>query len=462
MRKILLIAITVVLFGFIPKEDYEITDATVLEWLGTDLTLDENGLYKNVSPFYFYTLGYDINTSLQAVFDTAATGTLNGTYNVTVELDIDISGDQTINGTNNAKILYTSSVTQAITVSKPSGRLTMNDVILDGGNVTGRGFKYESPVTFNSVDFVNIQTGSPASVAANSILLPNTGYAQYIGDYEFNDCDCDNVDAGRDDILGNSLGAGSCFSIEWFKNSTETTVTIDGGSWGNVWGDDGDIFNFVDRDTFQYSGTVDTHNSLITVKNAILGYASRRTSKVTTGWVHFIDNIINNTPTTHAKSPSNPANSFAVPSCCGTTAGQIGDGNNTQAKNHKYLGNTFNGTGSSGQLARLLPTKTKDLEIRGNTFNDYNIDFQGTISGVTICDNIFNGTSKIVQFSANFISPVEIGTGQTGMDNQLTITTQYINKTDCVDYVSGGVTNLIKGLTLAEVEIRKESSILIF
>ncbi len=359
----------------------------------------------------------DDTAAVQTWLDSGGTGPVGTeTYRITAKLDIDQSGNQTVDF-NGATITVTADLPLALEIDKPSGTTTLNNLTIDGNTNIREGIEINSLTSTNNLTINDLYFNGGNAVG---IRLEIFNDATQFGAYVFTNTNMSNIKSQGNGVVGDAIGAARMVLQRWHHNSSGTTITFDGGTFDGCWGDDGDMFQFED---VQQGGTL---NSLITIKNMTLGYFSRRHIKSTSGWMHVINNNFTVPPAGHPEL-------VGVTTCCSTTAANLGDGPTAGAENHKYIGNTLNGTGGNPQARRMVVTNTVDLEIRDNTLIDYDIDLQGTnsTSGIVVCGNDWDNNS-VLKTSVVPTEDVQVGTNNTGNPsfNQIPVG-QYVTKTDC-------------------------------
>lgn len=354
----------------------------------------------------------DDTIALQSWLDAGSTEVPDGTetYLVSAELNVDQAGNQTadFNGTT---ITANSVLLNLFNVDKPSGEFTLNNLTIDGNDVIAEAILVESLMQGNNVTINNLYRVDGNAVG---IRINHRNDPTQFGHSIFTDFNFDNIRSEQNNIIGTFIGSARAVIVDKFYNRSNSRISFVNGTWGNVWGDDGDIVQINDKDQ-PNDDTV-----LVEFINIDFGNMNRRHAKVTSGWVHFVS-------CTFTCPSSSLLDVQATTGCCGTTAGREGDFSAAEGFNHKYINCTFIGTGTTPQLRRMYVVKTGDLEVNGCTFIDYDIVFEdqntssteSSVYGVEIINCVFDSNSFVSGFNLTGTG-TSIGFGNnTGLQNNL-------------------------------------------
>lgn len=152
-------------------------------------------------------------------------------------------GDQTIDW--NGGIMTTNNSgddMRFLLIDKPSGKLLMDNLTIDGNGKADRGLFSETPVSLLNVDVRNL-VGSSAHIAYG--IGARVGFSKgksNQGDSLFVGCDISNITSDKNDNkVGNASGAVRSLQFTWSSEPiTPVTVTFKDAILTDVWGEDGD------------------------------------------------------------------------------------------------------------------------------------------------------------------------------------------------------------------------------
>lgn len=369
------------------------------------------------------------------------------TYLVSSQLNFTNSGNQTCDF-KGATIFINNVFKNLILVNKPSGRLTLNNLTIEGNFKLEEGINVDSIMDSNNLTIKNILSGVNRGNAIGIRIEINANSPRQYGTYNFNNTVIDYVDAvSNATTIGGGDGAARAVIHRWNYNQGNVIINFNGGTFTNIWGVDGDCIQTEDN---QQSAP---NNSYLRFYDINFGNFTRRHAKVTSGNTEFHRcNFIcpdANHPRVIGHTNFNP-----VPTAVSTLAGMVGDGSSNPGRGHKYIGCLFDGRVGNAQARRMGVTKTTDLEIRDCTFLDYDIDINlysttHSASGITICNCSFDSQSRILGTSEPRLATNAVGVGNTtGSGYNLLPASKWYVKNDCPPPGSGPVTNNPPVITL--------------
>jgi len=385
---------------------------------GDKVTLfDTNVSFDQVYSGQFYTEWYgakgdginDDSDAFNTSFENASNIRLceNTTYNINSQVTANRIGTLAIDG-NSATIVSRQNVDlnnlgyNIFVFEATLSSVSINDLTFDGENKIGRAFYLKTGFNFNNVAVKNLlearTTAYAFRVDVHKQLIPAL----------FKDNQCDTIDGVGNGAIGDGAGAARCFYINWKYAAQPTTIEIDGGSFKNVWGDDGDVIQLAQVINDYYHG-----NKLI-VRDAYLGHASRRLIKGTSSGIELYNNYFESADTNNPKVATTTSAGMITFSIFNDPATP-----NARNINSKAMNNTFDGSG--GYDGRVILFKTGQADISNNVFIDSNIVFSKAVGNVEIQENTFQGSAKIsigdtvsegvVNIVNNVVSRLEGSTG---------------------------------------------------
>ena len=182
--------------------------------------------------------------------------------------------------------------------------------------------------------------------------------------------ECDSISAVDNGDIGGASGAARCIALNWnYLDSAPTTVQVLGGSYKNVWGDDGDVIQVAQQDGIY------NHNRKFIVQDAYIGFSSRRLLKATASGVELVNN------TFEPANADNPNIHGAPPAGILAFGLYSADHSSSKVKNIKLLANRFdargnNLNGSNVQDKRLVFNDTDGVLIDNNHFMSTRVIFK--------------------------------------------------------------------------------------
>lgn len=288
------------------------------------------------------------------------------------------AGDQIVDWNGATIITNESDMTRGILVNKSSGRMTFENLFIDGLENLEVAIETLSEFYFEDVDVRNLYTTNFRAIAFEINIF---NAANYNGYSELKNCNCDNVDAQGDNQITDPNGVGGCIWINWQDSSPSTTIVVDGGSWTNVWAEDGDVIKTdTDISSVSYS---DTGNVAIFRNMYIEGW-QRRAGKFRSSNNQFYNNEVVSGSTSH---PDYKAIG-GVGSVCFLIE-SVDSANDTQ--NNHIHDNIFRGT--AGYLPEIIIGDIDGFDFESNTLIDATLSLNSNSQDVTIRNNNWTGAS---------------------------------------------------------------------
>lgn len=343
----------------------------------------------------------DDTAALQAAMNAESNlvGTQGATYRISGELIINSNGDQMIDW-NSSTIVAKSTVNNAISIKKKEGITTVRNLNVNGNFLLSNAFNITSAFDFKNVHVLNLYSSTTRAVGWR-IEVPSIGFKVA----KMDSCVADNIESANNNILGDVVGTSRAVWLRWLSVDSSTVVEINNCTFGNIWGDDGDVFQ-IEQTTNNY-----THNCKLIVRNSVLKYSSRRLVKGTAANMEFYNTKFISTSKTNSRLKSSVPSSGMVTLA---TFNQVAypDSN---SRFIKLIGCTFDNT--LGYDGRIIPTRTTDFEISGCTFINSSISFYVRVGSGIICGNSFDQGSFINDYGTGGVSyegTLGIGTNNTG------------------------------------------------
>lgn len=344
-------------------------------------------------------------------------GSVSGTpspsdvFLVTSTLTYDSTIDNETSDWNGATVKAGAALNPIIDIDKPDigDQVTIRNLNIDGNGTGQRGIWVSS---YSNVQNLTIDDLYANGTAVTGIYFEQIDDRSQDGHYIWEDLTITNLKSQENSVIGDQFGLATGIIVDKDDADANVRYTFLRGSIDNTYGDDGD--NVI---------TINTNQSvtdLIPIEfiDYTFGNMDRRHTKVTSGFTHFIGCTFN------VPSSSNPE--IGLP-CCGTTAGLIGDGQNTPGFKHKYINCVFDGRGGHNSLRNMYIVKTNDLEINGCTFYNYDILFEDiNVNGVEIINNNCPNNDCNIGHATGTLDPNDIGlANNTGFTNNLNAGTYY-------------------------------------
>lgn len=364
---------------------------------GDKITLfDTNVTFDQVYNGKFHTEWYgatgdgisDDSGAFKASFENASNIHLceNTTYNINAQINTSRAGILEING-NNATIISTqnrnlnSLAYETFVFEETLDRVKIDDLNFDGENKTGRAFYLQTAFEFNNVSVKNLLETRTTAYAFRVDVGKQLTPALFKG------TECNTIDAQENGVIGDGRGASRCIFINWDYAAQPTTIEISGGSFQNVWGDDGDVIQVAQRIT-DYG-----HNNKLIIRDAYLGHASRRLIKGTSSGIELYNNYFESADENNPQVANTTSSGMITFSIFNDPLTP-----NARNINHTVIGNTFDGTG--GYDGRVVLFKTGEMDMRENTFIESLIVFDAASGDIQIRENTFQQSSKILMGDA--------------------------------------------------------------
>lgn len=371
--------------------------------------------------------------AIQAWLDSGSPGNPNGneTYLISGQLDIDQSGLQVIDF-NGATITSNTDMTYFFVVDKPSGATNIRNVSIDGNNIVAEGIDFRSYGNGQNINvydmYAQINTGN-----AIGLKFRISSDVSTHGQYLFENCNLYNIKSESNGVIGDGNGAARSVMMNYLNNQNGSSIKFIGGSFHDVWGDDGDLIQVQDDDQTPNS-TMLTQFIGVTMYNA-----DRRYLKGTGANIELIACNIQTTLGSHPEQQDNDQTGFL-------SFGMVGDGLSNPGYGHRLINNTIDMTGSNrAQFGLILPTKTTDFVINGNTITGVTINLfryftSWNVTGVKIINNTFSNSDMVSnnQYGNNYVGLAN----NTGLTNNLQSNEWYtITSPDPAPTCSDGIQN---------------------
>lgn len=296
--------------------------------------------------------------------------TAGKTYNIKSSISVYKKHDLTIEGRNATIVSRNSPSLESFIFEKTLNKITINNLIFDGKNKKGRAFYLKTDFSFNKVTVKNLLE------TTSTVYAYRIDAEKQLNKSEFINCECDSIDAGENHIIGDGDGAARCFYINWKNAVNPSTIHIQGGTFKNVWGDDGDVIQVAQLFTNYH------HKNKLIVRDAYLGNASRRLIKGTSSGIELYDNVFESADSNNEKvATTTPAGMI--------TFSLYNDSATPDERNLKgvMIGNIFNGEG--GYDGRIVFNKASELTVKGNTFVSADLVFSIAVGDVEVRNNTF-------------------------------------------------------------------------
>ena len=313
------------------------------------------------------------------------------TFLISGRLDIDQNGTQTIDW-NGATVITTGS-NEMFWVEKPSGRLTMSNLTVDGGGTSSVGFRaIFSLVTFNNINVTNFYSSTQTAYAFR-VEIGESTYNNDEGDFIFDGCDCDEMNGDSPGSIGDTTGTTRCLIFRWMViPTTTTTVTFKNSIFSECWGDDGDLVQIEDK-----VGGIGGSASRWVFDNMIFRDYSRRGIKGTSGGISYLNSTFIAPDINNPKlKPSNtPAALF--------TAGNFIQ--NQEASGILVENCTFDGTLGGEDL--VIVSRADGISFNNcEWIGGADLRMQQVVGDVDVCSCIFGAGSFILESNQ---TPVDVG-----------------------------------------------------
>ncbi|MEG3658579.1 Ig-like domain-containing protein [Arenibacter palladensis] len=342
----------------------------------------------------------DDTKAIQAALDAEESLIANegAAFRITGTINIDKSGNQTIDF-NGATITATSTLDQAFKINKSNGLTTIIDLTINGDRKIQSAFYVQSRITATNVNVNELYANGTRAVAWR-VEVSSASNSQ--GEYNFNDCDCTDVESQKNNVIGDMIGVSRCLWLRWLDTNSNTTVNVNGGVWDGAWGDDGDLIQ-VEQTTNDY-----IHDCKLIVTDTELKNFSRRAVKGTASNTEF-HNVTFTSP-----YPSNPRLTSTVPSSGMATMAtfNITSYPNSISRNHVFNGCTFNNPG--GYEGRIIPSRAELVTIKNCTFNTgTSLALNIRVGDIKVCGNTFVAGSTIYDYGSggvDYVGEISIGT----------------------------------------------------
>ena len=305
------------------------------------------------------------------------------TYLISSQIDVDQPGDQAVNW-NGSTVTANVEVPTAFMIDKRAGggAVYFEDLTVEGNRVIEFGFWILSVASMDDVDVQNMYSDDTNALGFRIEINddPNA-----FGTYDFDGCDCSDMESEFDNVLGNSLGASRCLIVRWFTTPPDTKINFSNSTFTGAWGDDGDLVQIED-----HVGDIKDTESRLSFTNMVFGDYSRRSIKGTSGGVTFTGCTFIDT------DPSNSRLVSSVPSSGMVVSGAFNGLPNSGA--WILDGCTFDGSG--GYDGRMIPSNTDGMIIKNCVFTGgSDIAMTNSIGDVDICGSTFEVGSSIYDYN---------------------------------------------------------------
>ena len=367
--------------------------------------------------------GTDETANLQTALDSGNNliNDVGGVFLISSTLHIDQSGDQDIDW-NGATLTTTNTLNPMLDISKLAGggKVTMNDLTVDGNDDALRGIKIRTPVNFTNVDVEFIKQLPTGSPSAMGMFIEITNDTDAFGNYDFDGCDIKEITGENNGDLINSQGAAYGMYISW-KTVPINPVTINfrNAIVEKCLGEDASPFYFYNASGAYRIGTSSSHHYFT---NVIVREWERRGVKGFSGgqtWTncHLID--------------GNAADQTGTQLAAGIYAGAAYDNTNLT-----FEGCTFDGNaGAADRDPRIIFNNVSNVRINNCEFiNGADLVFTTNVGDINICSTTFGVGSTTTALS------VSVQTGPLRFD----IDNIYLNGKD--------FTNM-NGMTITETDL---------
>ncbi len=325
---------------------------------------------------------FDNTAALQASFDNAEFIRLqsNGHYSLEGVVHVDRSGLVRLDG-NHATFVSNNLSTLEMFIFDQSLRVTrIRDLTVDGQHNRAKAFNIRTSFYFKEVKVINLFSDQ------TQVYAFFVDVEKQLTTSIFEECECDTLDGSANGNLFDNVGAARCFQVHWDYLSQPTVIEVNGGTFKNVWGEDGDVIQIASN-AHEYD-----HDSKFIVRDAYLGFASRRIIKGTASGIELYNNFIE-------AAVDHPQLVGRVPA--GMVVFALFDPDmspNAQLQGIRVIGNTFHSErGTNGEFGDTQ-VNFSDVDgalIESNQFVSSKVILKGLSGDTRFDDNAFTMNAKM-------------------------------------------------------------------
>ena len=364
----------------------------------------EDGLYPQ--DFYLEWLGVvdgvaDNSVALQKAINFSERVVLSpGTvYVINQRVYAERAGTLSIEG-NGATIIVTESGNhETVRFAGDLESVELRNLTFDGKGLAAKAFLLQRSFIVENVTVKNLYSNIVGVYAYRIDINAQTSHAELLNS------NCDNVDADRNFVIGDSIGASRCIMVQWYSKPAGLDVNITGGTYSNVWGDDGDILQVIEVDNEAFGSTA----SRLVLNGTTFANASRRLIKGTSSALVLRSSSFYSAPKDHPKVlGSTPAGmlSIADPLSNGVLAREILIEdcifNNITSENE-----TPEHIGELGHDGRIVFTNVENITLSDNVFHGISTRFEGITKDIGVENNQFLSNSS-VEFRGSFFGEAHV------------------------------------------------------